>query len=58
MASRRSSLAFLRAFDSGGGIITVATTGLLALLDDITVLLDDVALYSKIAAKRCGGPWG
>ena len=47
-------MALIRAFDSGR-IITVATTGLLALLDDITALLDDVALYSKIAAKKCAG---
>ena len=36
----------------------MATTGLLALLDDITVLLDDVALYSKIAAKKSAGVLG
>lgn len=36
----------------------MATTGLLALLDDITALLDDVALYSKIAAKKSAGVLG
>ena len=36
----------------------MATTGLLALLDDITVLLDDVALYSKFAAKKSAGVLG
>ena len=36
----------------------MATTGLLALLDDITVLLDDVSLYSKIAAKKSAGVLG
>ena len=36
----------------------MATTGLLALLDDITALLDDVALYSKMAAKKGAGVLG
>jgi predicted DNA repair protein MutK len=36
----------------------MAMTGLLALLDDITVLLDDVAVFSKIAAKKTAGVLG
>ncbi len=33
-------------------------SSLLALLDDITVLLDDVAVLSKVAAKKAGGVMG
>jgi uncharacterized protein len=33
-------------------------TGLLALLDDITTLLDDVAVFSKVAAKKTAGVLG
>ena len=36
----------------------MATTGLLALLDDITALLDDVAAYSKLAAQKSAGVLG
>ncbi|REG82578.1 DUF808 domain-containing protein [Marinomonas pollencensis] len=36
----------------------MAMTGLLALLDDITTLLDDVALFSKLAAKKTAGVLG
>ncbi|MFI9654393.1 DUF808 domain-containing protein [Guyparkeria sp. GHLCS8-2] len=36
----------------------MATAGLLALLDDITTLLDDVAVYSKVAAKNTAGVLG
>nr|WP_133010952.1 DUF808 domain-containing protein [Marinomonas flavescens] len=36
----------------------MAMTGLLALLDDITTLLDDVAVFSKIAAKKTAGVLG
>lgn len=36
----------------------MAGVGLLALLDDITVLLDDVAVYSKVAAKNTAGVLG
>ena len=36
----------------------MAATGLLALLDDITTLLDDVALYSKVAVKKSAGVLG
>lgn len=34
---------------------TMAGTGLLALLDDITTILDDVAAMSKLAAKKTAG---
>lgn len=33
----------------------MATSGLLALLDDITLILDDVAAMSKLAAKKTAG---
>jgi predicted DNA repair protein MutK len=33
-------------------------TGLLALLDDITTLLDDVAIFSKVAVKKTAGVLG
>ena len=36
----------------------MAMTGLLALLDDITTLLDDVAIFSKVAAKKTAGVLG
>ena len=36
----------------------MAMTGLLALLDDITVLLDDIAIFSKVAAKKTAGVLG
>ena len=36
----------------------MAATGLLALLDDITTLLDDVAIYSKVAVKKSAGVLG
>lgn len=36
----------------------MAGVGLLALLDDITALLDDVALYTKLAAKKTAGVLG
>ncbi|MCZ2721371.1 DUF808 domain-containing protein [Marinomonas sp. 15G1-11] len=36
----------------------MAMTGLLALLDDITTLLDDVAVFSKVAAKKTAGVLG
>lgn len=36
----------------------MAGVGLLALLDDITTLLDDVAVYSKLAAKNTAGLLG
>ena len=36
----------------------MAGVGLLALLDDIATLLDDVAVYSKIAAKNTAGVLG
>lgn len=36
----------------------MATTGLLALLDDITALLDDVAAYWKVAAQKSAGVLG
>lgn len=36
----------------------MAGVGLLALLDDITALLDDVSVYSKIAAKNTAGVLG
>ncbi|MGO2356486.1 MAG: DUF808 domain-containing protein [Marinomonas foliarum] len=36
----------------------MAMTGLLALLDDITTLLDDVAVFSKVAAKKNAGVLG
>jgi uncharacterized protein len=36
----------------------MASTGLLALIDDIATLLDDVALFSKIAAKKTAGVLG
>lgn len=36
----------------------MATAGLLALLDDIATLLDDVAVYSKVAAKNTAGVLG
>lgn len=36
----------------------MASAGLLALLDDITALLDDVAVYSKLAAKKTAGVLG
>lgn len=36
----------------------MATTGLLALLDDISTLLDDVAILSKVAAKKTAGVLG
>ncbi|MFI9651235.1 DUF808 domain-containing protein [Guyparkeria halopsychrophila] len=36
----------------------MAAAGLLTLLDDITVLLDDVAVYSKVAAKNTAGVLG
>ena len=36
----------------------MAATGLLALLDDITTLLDDVAVYSKVAVKKSAGVLG
>lgn len=33
----------------------MAATGLLALLDDITMIMDDVAVLSKVAAKKTAG---
>ncbi|MFM8302335.1 MAG: DUF808 family protein, partial [Gemmatimonadota bacterium] len=36
----------------------MATAGLLALLDDITTLLDDVATMSKVAVKKTSGVVG
>lgn len=36
----------------------MATAGLLVLLDDIATLLDDVAVYSKVAAKNTAGVLG
>ncbi len=36
----------------------MATTGLLALIDDIATLLDDVAVLSKVAAKKTAGVLG
>ncbi len=36
----------------------MAATGLLALLDDIATLLDDVAVLSKVAAKKTAGVLG
>ena len=36
----------------------MATAGLLALLDDIATLLDDVSVYSKVAAKNTAGVLG
>jgi len=36
----------------------MAAAGLLALLDDITTLLDDVSVYSKVAAKNTAGLLG
>lgn len=36
----------------------MAAVGLLALLDDIATLLDDVAVYSKVAAKNTAGVLG
>ncbi|HEY9147672.1 MAG TPA: DUF808 family protein, partial [Gammaproteobacteria bacterium] len=36
----------------------MAGVGLLALLDDIATLLDDVAVYSKVAAKNTAGVLG
>lgn len=36
----------------------MATTGLLALLDDIATVLDDVAMMSKVAAKKTAGVLG
>lgn len=36
----------------------MAMTGLLALLDDITTLLDDVAIFSKVAVKKTAGVLG
>ncbi|MFP5503772.1 MAG: DUF808 family protein, partial [Candidatus Sericytochromatia bacterium] len=33
----------------------MAVSGLLALLDDITLILDDVAAMSKLAAKKTAG---
>jgi len=36
----------------------VASTGLLALLDDIATLLDDVAILTKVAAKKTAGILG
>lgn len=36
----------------------MATTGLLALIDDIATLLDDVALMSKVAARKTAGVLG
>jgi len=36
----------------------MASAGLLALLDDIAMLLDDVALLSKVAAKKTAGVLG
>ncbi len=36
----------------------MASVGLLALLDDITTLLDDVAVLSKVAAKKTAGVIG
>ncbi|MFQ3186733.1 MAG: putative DNA repair protein MutK, partial [Marinomonas primoryensis] len=38
--------------------MTMAMTGLLALLDDITTLLDDVAIFSKVAVKKTAGVLG
>jgi len=40
------------------GTSFMAITGLLALLDDITTLLDDVAVFSKVAAKKTVGVLG
>lgn len=36
----------------------MATTGLLALIDDIAALLDDVAILTKVAAKKTAGVLG
>ncbi len=36
----------------------MATTGLLALIDDIATLLDDVAILSKVAVKKTAGVLG
>lgn len=36
----------------------MATTNLLALIDDIATLLDDIAVYSKIASKKTAGVLG
>jgi len=36
----------------------MAMTGLLALLDDISMLLDDIAVLSKVAAKKTAGVLG
>ena len=36
----------------------MATGSLLALLDDITTVLDDVALLTKLAAKKTAGVLG
>ncbi len=36
----------------------MATTGLLALLDDIATLLDDVAVMTKVAARKAAGVLG
>ena len=36
----------------------MATGSLLALLDDITTVLDDVAVLSKVAAKKTAGVLG
>ncbi len=36
----------------------MAGTSLLALLDDIASVLDDVALMTKMAAKKTAGCWG
>lgn len=36
----------------------MATAGLLALIDDIATLLDDVAILTKVAAKKTAGVLG
>jgi len=36
----------------------MASAGLLALIDDIATLLDDVAILSKVAAKKTAGVLG
>jgi len=36
----------------------MAGTNLLALIDDIATLLDDISIYSKIAAKKTAGVLG
>jgi uncharacterized protein len=58
-AQRGTMAAFVghsgRSFHIGG---TLAATSLLALIDDIATVLDDVAILSKVAAKKTAGVLG